>query len=173
MPESYRPSIKADEITEKTHSQSLESNSAIGNAKIGEVLDRKGSAVISIRPQETLGKAVEILRDKNIGALIVADANGALQGILSERDIVRKLADTPGRTLPHKVEDVMTKEVMTCTGKDLVVDVMKRMTEGRFRHMPVMDDTGLAGMVTIGDLVNHRLIQLEFEALKLKQLIVG
>lgn len=173
MPESYRPHLQSDDAKAKTHSQSLSSNTAIGNAVIGDVLERKGKDVISIRPQETLGKAVEILRERNIGALLVTDANGALQGILSERDIVRKLADAPGKTLPQQVNEVMTKDVITCTGNDLVVSVMKTMTEGKFRHMPVMDDTGLTGMVTIGDLVNHRLVQLEFEAVKLKQLIVG
>lgn len=173
MPESYRPHFPSDDHKEKTHSQSLESNSAVGNARIADVLGKKGNAVITIRPQETLGRAVEILRDRNVGALLVTDANGAIQGILSERDIVRKLAETPGRTLPHEVAQVMTAKVITCTDDDLVEAVTKRMSDGRFRHMPVVDHGRLVGLVSIGDLVNFRLVQLEYEALKLKQLIVG
>ena len=88
-------------------------------------------------------------------------------------DLVRKLADTPGQTLPQLVGDVMTKKVETCTGTEPLVSVLKRMTSGRFRHMPVMDAGKLAGMLTIGDVINYRLTELEHEALQLKQLIVG
>jgi CBS domain-containing protein len=173
MPASYQPHTRADDTVERTSSQSLETNVAPSKATVKDVLDGKGRETFSIRPQETLHHAVEALRDRHIGALLVTDANGALIGILSERDIVRKLAETPGQTLPQKVEEVMTRKVETCTPEDLLVTVLKRMTEGRFRHMPVMDEHGLAGMVTIGDAVNFRLTQLEHEALQLKQLIVG
>ncbi|MEL6171245.1 MAG: CBS domain-containing protein, partial [Pseudomonadota bacterium] len=117
--------------------------------------------------------AVETLRDKRIGALLVVDSDGLLVGIISERDIVRKLAETPGKTLPQRVSDVMTRKVETCSPDDSLVDVLRRMTNGRFRHMPVMRGDTLVGMVTIGDVINYRLTELEHEALQLKQLIVG
>lgn len=173
MPASYQPHTRGDDTVERTSSQSLDSNMAPSKASVQDVLKAKGSETFSIRPQETLHEAVVHLRDKRIGALLVTDASGALIGILSERDIVRKLAETPGQTLPQKVEEVMTRKVETCAPGDLLVTVLKRMTEGRFRHMPVVDDSGLAGMITIGDAVNFRLTQLEHEALQLKQLIVG
>ena len=173
MPESYRPRIRRDEEKKRTLSQTVETNMATDNSTVGEIVDYKGKKLISIRPEDTLGTAVEVLRDENIGALVVTDAEGVLRGILSERDIVRKLAETPGRTLPHRVEEVMTANVQTCTADEPLVSVLRRMTKGRFRHMPIMESTGPVGMVTIGDVVNHRLVQLEQEALQLKQLIVG
>lgn len=173
MPSSYQaPNRKSEEKT-KTLSQTTSTNTAANSATVQSVLDQKGKDVFSIRPQDTLGQTVNVLKERRIGALLVTDANGTLLGILSERDIVRKLADTPGQTLPQKVEDIMTTQVQTCTPDDTLVDVLRRMSEGRFRHMPVKDDTGLVGMVTIGDVVNFRLTVLEHEALQLKQLIVG
>ena len=173
MPSSYQAPNRKSEEKAKTVSQSTNTNLSVSNATVRKVLEQKGAGVFVIRPQDTLGEAVNVLKDRRIGALLVTDANGALQGILSERDIVRKLAETPGQTLPQKVQDVMTAAVQTCTPDEPMVSVLKRMTEGRFRHMPVIDDTGLIGMVTIGDLVNYRLTELEHEALQLKQLIVG
>jgi len=140
---------------------------------VADVLASKDAEVFSIAPDQTLRAAVELLRDKRIGALVVTDASGQLCGILSERDIVRKLAETPGQTLPQLVESVMTEKVQTCQGQDSLVSVLQRMTAGRYRHMPVVEGTTLLGMVTIGDVVNFRLNQLEQEALQLKQLIVG
>jgi CBS domain-containing protein len=173
MPSSYQaPNRKSEEKT-KTLSQTTSTNTAASSATVQSVLDQKGKDVFSIRPQDTLGQTVNVLKERRIGALLVTDANGTLLGILSERDIVRKLADTPGQTLPQKVEDIMTTQVQTCTPEDTLVDVLRRMSDGRFRHMPVKDDTGLVGMVTIGDVVNFRLTVLEHEALQLKQLIVG
>ena len=104
---------------------------------------------------------------------MVTDQNGALQGILSERDIVRRMADTPGQTLPQSVEALMTREVQTCAPEDRLMDVLKTMTEGRFRHMPVLSDGRLCGVITIGDVVHFRLQELEYEALRMKQMIVG
>lgn len=173
MPTSYRAPNRADTASKKTTSQSTATNMSAADATVADVLSSKGNAIYSIRPQDTLGHAVEVLRDKHIGAVVVTDANGALMGILSERDIVRKLAETPGSTLPHKVEEVMTKDVKTVAPEEPLVSVLKTMTAGRFRHMPVTDSTGLVGMITIGDAVNYRLTALEHEALQMKQLIVG
>lgn len=173
MPESYRPPLRKDDKTERTASQSVSTNTSITAAHVKDLLDQKDKTVHSIRPQQTLREAVVLLRDHRIGALVVTDANGGLVGILSERDIVRKLADAPGQTLPQKVEDIMTRSVETCTAADPLVTVLQRMTKGRFRHMPVMDGETLTGLITIGDVVHYRLTELELEALQIKQLIVG
>ena len=173
MPTSYQSPMRGDANTEKTVSQSSDSNVAKDTATVGKLLEGKSGDVISIRPQDTISAAVALLRDKRIGALVVTNADGALQGILSERDIVRKLAETPGQTLPQKVEDNMTRDVMTCAPDETLVTVLRRMNEGRFRHLPVVDDGRLCGMVTIGDVVSYRLNELEYEALQLKQMIVG
>ncbi|MCH2096284.1 MAG: CBS domain-containing protein [Rhodobacteraceae bacterium] len=171
MPTSYQAPMRQDREAPGSKSQAVTLSDQ--NASVSNIIDTKGAEVFSITPGETLGRAVEALRDHRIGALIVTDASGTLAGILSERDIVRKLADTPGQTLPQQVGEVMTTKVQTCTPDESLVSVLKRMTSGRFRHMPVVKDGNLVGMVTIGDVINHRLVQLEHEALQLKQLIVG
>ncbi|MEM9793511.1 MAG: CBS domain-containing protein, partial [Pseudomonadota bacterium] len=157
----------------RTVSQSTKSNVGQDTATVRKLIEGKGGDVFSIRPQDTIATAVTHLRDKRIGALLVTDAAGELQGILSERDIVRKLAETPGQTLPQRVEDNMTREVETCGPDDALVMVLRQMTKGHFRHMPVVDNGKLCGMVTIGDVVQFRLSELEHEALQLKQMIVG
>ncbi|MEM6620221.1 MAG: CBS domain-containing protein [Pseudomonadota bacterium] len=175
MPTSYRGgSADRDTGADKTYSQTTATNTVQDRTTVGQLLSSKSSAgVISIGPDDTIADAVGVLRDKRIGALVVTDAGGALCGILSERDIVRKLAETPGQTLPQSVADNMTTKVETCAADDLLEDVLRRMIAGRFRHMPVMDGAQVAGMITIGDAVNHRLMQLEHETLQLKQMIVG
>ena len=173
MPASYQAPMRKDQSKSRSQSQSASSNVKTETATVGQIISGKGDAVFSITPSETLGEAVKVLRDKRIGALVVTDNSGALCGILSERDIVRKLADTPGQTLPQSVSDVMTEKVETCAPDEALVSVLKRMTAGRFRHMPVVNEGQLLGMITIGDVVNFRLTELEHEALQLKQLIVG
>lgn len=173
MPASYKPHTRDDDDPHKTHSQSVETNLSAAEATVRHVLDSKSGDLFWIQPQETIGKAVEVLRDQRIGALLVKDPQGELVGILSERDIVRRLADTPGRTLPQTVAELMTSELETCTPDETLVRTLRRMTDGRFRHMPVLENGQLIGMISIGDVVNYRLTALEYEALKLKQLIVG
>jgi CBS domain-containing protein len=174
MPASYRPPVKADlEEKPRTLTQTVETNLKQGDTTVANLLSRKGGDTFSIRPQDTIATAVGVLRDRRIGALVVADDDGNLKGILSERDIVRKLAETPGQTLPQTVAENMTSNVVTCAPDDTLVSVLQRMSEGKFRHMPVIDNGKLAGMVTIGDVINHRLAELEHEALQMRQMIVG
>ncbi|ASP33841.1 CBS domain-containing protein [Labrenzia sp. VG12] len=173
MPSSYQAPSRKDKMQATTHSQTTESNLTHETATVRKILEKKGSDVFSLRPQNTLHEAVVMLRDKKIGAVVVKDSEGKLQGILSERDIVRRLAETPGQTLPQQVEDIMTKTVEVCQPDDALISVLRKMTAGRFRHMPVVDDGVLVGIITIGDVVNYRLTELEYEALQLKQLIVG
>lgn len=173
MPSSYQAPMRRDFEKKRTFSQSTKTNLPADTATVENVLERKGKEVFSIRPQETLHKAVEILRDRGIGALVVTDLAGQLQGILSERDIVRKLAETPEHTLPRQVSEVMTEKAEVCTPSEPLVLVLQRMNKGRFRHLPVVENDRLIGMITVGDVVNHRLEELEHEALQLKQMIVG
>lgn len=173
MPTSYQAPTRGDLEKKTTRSQSAESNISHDTATVQQLIARKGDVVYTIAPGETLSTAVKVLRDRRIGALLVADGTGALQGILSERDIVRKLAETPGQTLPQTVAENMTSKVESCTPSDPLVSVLRRMNQGRFRHMPVLENGKLCGMLTIGDVVNYRLNELEYEALQLKQMIVG
>ncbi len=172
-PSSYQSPMRGDKAETTTYSQSTDSNLSHTQTTVAKLLEGKGDAVFAVRPNDTIHSVVEILKEKHIGAVVVTDQNGALQGILSERDIVRRMADTPGQTLPQSVEDLMTRDVHTCAPDDLLMDILKRMTEGRFRHMPVVKDGNLSGVVTIGDVVQFRLNELEYEALRMKQMIVG
>ena len=172
-PSSYKPPTRGDKADKSTHSQSVDSNLSHTQTTVAKLLEGKGDAVFSVRPNETIHSVVNTLKEKRIGAVLVTDQNGSLMGILSERDIVRRMADTPGQTLPQSVEDLMTSEVKTCAPEDLLNDVLKTMTEGRFRHMPVLSGGNLQGVITIGDVVHFRLKELEYEALRMKQMIVG
>ena len=172
-PTSFQSPSRGDKADKSTYSQSTESNLSTSQTTVAKLLEGKGDAVFSVRPNDTIHSVVNTLKEKRIGAVLVTDQNGALQGILSERDIVRRMADTPGQTLPQSVEDLMTRDVKTCTPDDLLNEVLKTMTEGRFRHMPVLRDGHLCGVITIGDVVHFRLKELEYEALRMKQMIVG
>ena len=141
---------------------------------VQQILKSKGNAsVMTVLPGSRVQDAAKILAEKRIGTVVISSDGQKAEGILSERDIVRRMADTPGQTLPQSVEDLMTKEVQSCSPDDTLNAVLKTMTEGRFRHMPVVRDDLLCGMITIGDVVHFRLKELEYEALRMKQMIVG
>ncbi|MEM8570289.1 MAG: CBS domain-containing protein [Pseudomonadota bacterium] len=173
--ENYRGPLKSDEERERTHSQSTKSNlaSISGAATVATILSDKGRAMYSVRPDASVGDAVSLLKAHGIGAVLVLGADGALVGILSERDVVRKLAEAGGNVLTLPVADLMTASPVTCEANERLIEMMHRMTQGRFRHLPVMEGDRLVGMISIGDVVKHRLLELEFEALKMKQMIVG
>ncbi|MEM7425301.1 MAG: CBS domain-containing protein [Pseudomonadota bacterium] len=174
MPSSYQAPTVGDKEKSSTVSQSIDSNLSTTNSTVATLLEKKNNEIFSVHPGQTVKHAVELMRDKRIGAVLVTDQNGKMVGILSERDIVRRMADTPGQTLPQKVEDLMTREIVSCQPSDVLVTVLRKMTDGRFRHMPVVDDSGdLLGIITIGDVVHFRLNELEYEALRMRQMIVG
>lgn len=172
-PSSYQAPTRADKADKSRKSQSIDSNLSHGLSTVAMLLEGKADRVISVRPTDTIHVVVNLLKENGIGAVLVTDQNSALQGILSERDIVRRMADTPGKTLPQLVENLMTRKVQTCTPDSLLVDLLRRMTDGRFRHMPVLRDNSVCGMISIGDVVQFRLKELEYEALRMKQMIVG
>ena len=137
------------------------------------ILSRKGNDVITIEPTVTLSAAVNILAEHRIGALVVvAGADKQVAGILSERDIVRALAQRGPGALEEAVGQVMTRKVVTCTESDTVAALMERMTQGKFRHLPVVERGKLVGLVSIGDVVKHRLGEMEHESNALREYIL-
>ena len=115
------------------------------------ILAAKGENIIRIESTADLAAAAKLLSTHRIGALVVVDTGGRLVGILSERDIVRAMADVGNAVLQLPVAQVMTRNVSTCDVNDSISSVMDRMTKGKFRHMPVLDNDRLAGLVSIGD----------------------
>jgi CBS domain-containing protein len=140
---------------------------------IGQILADKGSDVVAIQPDATIAAAAKLLRTKRIGAVVVTDAAGALCGIISERDLARGLADHGTTLLEMRVSQLMTAEVQTCAPGDDLEKLMKQMTEGRFRHLPVLRDGEMIGIISIGDVVKHRLRELETETHMLHDYIAG
>ncbi len=137
------------------------------------ILSRKGNDVITIEPTVTLSAAINILAERRIGALVVvASADKQVAGILSERDIVRALAQRGPGALQEAVGQVMTRRVVTCTESDTVAALMERMTQGKFRHLPVVERGKLVGLVSIGDVVKHRLGEMEHESNALREYIL-
>lgn len=130
--------------------------------RISEVLASKPiKDVITVAPDATVRELVALLAQHNVGALVVCEGE-RLAGIVSERDVVRRLQEDES-VLDRSVESIMTAEVQTCAPDMRVNDLMQVMTTGRFRHMPVLDDGRLVGIVSIGDVVKHRMNELEFE----------
>jgi CBS domain-containing protein len=131
--------------------------------RIGDVLHAKSShQVITIKPEASVRELIALLTQHNVGALIVSSDGTTLEGIVSERDVVRRLHDDDG-VLEGTVSTIMTAEVATCDESTLLDDLMKTMTERRIRHVPVVEDGAIAGIISIGDVVKHRIDQLEFE----------
>ena len=140
--------------------------------KIAEVLRAKGRAVVTIQPEQSVGSAVRVMKQGGVGALVVTRDGSHLIGILSERDVVRALVDDPA-VLERRVADIMTANVVTCTPGDTVTHAMTLMTHGRHRHLPVVVDDRLDGIVSIGDLVKVRLEELELESRVLRDAFIG
>jgi CBS domain-containing protein len=136
------------------------------------ILSRKSSDVITIEPSATINQAIKLLVERRIGALIVSARRQEVTGILSERDIVRALAERGPAVLGERVESIMTKKVFTCGEEDSVSQIMERMTQGKFRHVPVVDGKRLVGVVSIGDVVKYRLEEIETESNALKDYIL-
>jgi len=138
---------------------------------IARILAEKGRNVNTTQPHRTLSEAVAILAEKNIGAVVVSDAEGHVLGILSERDIVRAIGRSGVGVLDDAVSKYMTSRVMTTTEKETVCSAMEQMTRHRFRHLPVLKDDRLAGLVSIGDLVKYRLAEMEQQHEAMKEYI--
>ncbi|HEX6841908.1 MAG TPA: CBS domain-containing protein [Stellaceae bacterium] len=137
---------------------------------VAEILHHKGRHVSTIRSVDSVETAVRKLYDERIGALVVLDRWGKLAGMFSERDVLYALARYGAETITYEVHELMTPDVTTCAPTDRIDDVMKVMTAHRVRHLPVMEGGELVGLVSIGDLVKHRLDEKEQEAAVLRDI---
>ena len=137
--------------------------------KVSSILKSKGAAVATTTPSAMLNSVVWELRVQGIGALVVSEDGATVLGVISERDIVRGLAEHGARLLGMRVSELMTQSAVTCTPEDSVTRVMTEMTRHRARHLPVVEDGKLRGIISIGDVVKHRLDELELEANVLRE----
>ncbi len=131
---------------------------------VATMLNEKGREVVTTTASSSIAGAIDALARHKIGALVVVDADDRITGIISERDIVRAIAGQGERVLSAPLATVMTRAVVTCGESETINDVMTRMTRGRFRHLPVVEDGRLTGIISIGDVVKARIEQVEREA---------
>jgi CBS domain-containing protein len=137
---------------------------------VRSILDSKGHQVLSVEPDARLASAVNILGGKKIGAVLVM-SEGRIEGILSERDIVRALSERGAKVLEEPVSDVMTRKVVSCRQSDTVAGLMEMMTLGKFRHLPVVEGDRVVGLISIGDIVKWRVREYESEQEALRDYI--
>lgn len=140
---------------------------------VARILATKGREVVTTQPHRTLREAAEVLAARGIGAVVVSDVQGSVHGILSERDIVRAIGRGGSAALDDAVSVHMTSRVVTTTEAESVYETMERMHNGRFRHLPVLKDGKLAGLVSIGDVVRFRLAEMEHEHSALREYIAS
>ncbi|GAB2183123.1 CBS domain-containing protein [Roseibium sp. LAB1] len=138
---------------------------------VAAILSGKGHDIITARSDALLSEICETLAKHKIGAVVVSDEDGTVDGIVSERDIVRVVGTQGVSALKLPVSNVMTKSVVTCTEENNINEVMARMTQGRFRHMPVLKDGKLSGVISIGDVVKFKIAQVELEAEQMRSYI--
>jgi CBS domain-containing protein len=131
---------------------------------VAAILSRKGRDVLTVNAAISINEAIHILAEHRVGALVVTDAARGILGIVSERDVVRALARSGVAGLSDTVATIMTAKVVTCNDRDTIHEVMSRMTQGRFRHLPVVESGRLSGIISIGDVVKARIEQVEQEA---------
>jgi CBS domain-containing protein len=138
---------------------------------VKSIIDAKGRDVLTIEPGVSLDHAAKLLSERRIGALVVLGAEQHVVGIISERDIVRAIAERGTAALQEQVSQVMTRKVVTCTLDETLHSIMERMTAGKFRHVPVIEHGKLGGIVSIGDVVKHRIVEIEQESAALRDYI--
>lgn len=141
--------------------------------QVDYILQSKGMAVHTVLAHAPISEAVHVLNEKRIGAVVVLTDNGKVAGILSERDIVRHLADDPANLLNRSVREVMTTSVITCGRSTPISELMEQMTEHRIRHIPIVEGGDLIGIVSIGDVVKRKIEETEQEALALREYIAS
>lgn len=141
--------------------------------QVMQILKDKGADVVTMFADETIAEAARVLRERRIGAVVVTGPRGELQGILSERDVVRCLAQRGTDVMDDRVGSVMTSPVITCEPDTSLEDLMRLMTHRRIRHLPVVRGGRLAGIISIGDVVRFRLMELESETETLREYIGG
>ena len=140
---------------------------------VAQILSEKGRDVVTVHQEVSTQEVAEILGTHKVGAAVVVDKNDRICGIMSERDIVRDIAKAGEKALSMPVSSCMTKKVVSCSEDDTIDGVMQLMTEGRFRHLPVVDGEKLTGIISIGDVVKRKIQQATKDAEDLKQYIAG
>jgi CBS domain-containing protein len=140
---------------------------------LASILKFKGASILSVLPATRISDVIKLLAEKRIGAVLVVDDGGQMEGILSERDIVRMLAERAASTFDMTADQLMTRSPKVTSPETSVAEAMEMMTDGRFRHLPVMVDGKLVGLVSIGDVVKARLSQQEHEVDSLRAYVVG
>jgi len=136
------------------------------------ILAAKGREVVSVEPNATLTSVVALLAERRIGAALVLGVDLRIVGIVSERDIVRALAERGAAALDDPVSRFMTRKFSTCTEGETMSSIMERMTEGKFRHLPVVDQGRVVGIISIGDVVKHRLQEMERDSAAMRDYIL-
>jgi len=141
--------------------------------QVQTILNAKGSEVTTVSPASSVRELATLLREKRIGAVVVSSNGSSIEGIVSERDIVRQLTDFGPKFLSVKVREIMTKDVLSCSPTDTVDNCMELMTGRRIRHLPVAVAGKLTGLVSIGDIVKAKMDEIRLEAESLKQYIAS
>ena len=132
--------------------------------KVSDILQAKGHQVMTVRPSETIASLAHRLKLERVGAMIVSENGKTIDGIISERDVAHGLVEHGAELHELLVKDLMTKAVITCTLDDTVADIARTMTQRRIRHLPVQTGGEVVGVVSVGDVVKHRLDEIEMEA---------
>ncbi len=145
----------------------------VASVNVAAILKGKGRAVATARPDTTLQAASEKMTAKRIGSLVVIGASGTVTGIISERDIIRAIAERGKDCLREPVSDFMTRQVVICSEADTLDQLMATMTAGRVRHIPVLEEGALVGIVSIGDVVKHHIAEVEMEASALRTYLLA
>jgi len=138
---------------------------------VATILNQKGRKVLTAGQDDTIESVAGLLAEKRIGAVVIADSDRHVIGIISERDVVRAIAQSGASALENKVGNFMTRDVITCHEDDTIATLMERMTSGKFRHLPVVQDGILSGIISIGDVVKQRIAEAEFEAQAMRDYI--
>jgi CBS domain-containing protein len=138
---------------------------------VAQILKQKGNVVVTVKPTDMVQTIVDLLAKHRIGAVLVVDAKGGIAGIVSERDVVRAMAGNAAAVMAKTAADIMTAKVRTCSPADTEANLMTLMTEHRIRHLPVVANGKLSGMISIGDVVKFRMEHMEREAEELKSYI--
>ena len=136
------------------------------------ILAAKGREVVSVEPNATLSSVVALLAERRIGAVLILGVDRRIAGIVSERDIVRALAERGAAALDEPVSRIMTRQVSTATEGETISSIMERMTAGKFRHIPVVDQGRVVGIISIGDVVKHRLQEMERNSAAMRDYIL-
>ena len=140
---------------------------------VNSILRTKGTKCVTARPDWAVSQLADLLRSEKIGAVVVSEDDSGIVGIVSERDIVRSLAEYGAGVLDRKVLDIMQRDVVTTTGEEDIESLMGKMTHHRIRHLPVIDKGKLCGIISIGDVVKHRLEELESQTTAMRHYIAG